>query len=69
MKIIWKKIERLQLSQEKADDLANLLNHLLIKERFEKIQSNPPHPIIWIDVDGSGSYPLNFTKKLKMLEK
>ena len=61
-----KEIERLQLTQEKADDLVNLKKEyskfskdILIEERFEKIQPNPPHPIIGVGVDGSGSYPLN----------
>ena len=71
-----KEIERLQLTQEKADDLVNLKKEyskfskdILIEERFEKIQPNPPHPIIGVGVDGSGSYPLNLTQETNDVRK
>jgi hypothetical protein len=68
-----KEIERLQLTQEKADDLANLKKEyskfskdILIEERFEKIKSTT---IIGVGVDGSGSYPLNFTQETNDVRK
>jgi hypothetical protein len=71
-----KEIERLQLTQEKADDLANLKKEyskfskdILIEERFEKIQPNPPYTIIGVGVDGSGSYPLNITQETNDIRK
>ena len=71
-----KEIERLQLTQEKANDLANLKKEyskfskdILIEERFEKIQPNPPYTIIGVGVDGSGSYPLNITQETNDVRK
>jgi hypothetical protein len=68
-----KEIERLQLTQEKADDLANLKKEyskfskdILIEERFEKIK---PTTIIGVGVDGSGSYPVNFTQETNDVRK
>jgi hypothetical protein len=65
-----KEIERLQLTKQKADDLANLKKEylkfskdILAENRFEIIQPRPPIPIIGVGVDGSGSYPLNATQE------
>jgi hypothetical protein len=62
-----KEIERLQLTQEKADDLANLKKEyskfskdILLEERFEKIK---PTTIIGVGIDGSNSFPLNFSQE------
>jgi hypothetical protein len=67
-------IDRLQLTQEKADDLANLKKEyskfskdILIDERFEKIKN--PYIIIGVGVDGSGSYPLNSTQERNDIRK
>ena len=66
-------IDRLQLTQEKADDLANLKKEyskfskdILIDERFEKIKQ---YTIIGVGVDGSGSYPLNFNQEKNDIRK
>jgi hypothetical protein len=71
---LQKEIDRLQLTQEKADDLANLKKEyskfskdILIDERFEKIKN--PYTIIGVGVDGSCSYPLNFTQEKNDIRK
>jgi hypothetical protein len=71
-----KEIERLQLTQEKADDLVNLKKEyskfskdILLEERFEKINPNKTTPIIGVGVDGSGSYPINFTQETNDIRK
>ena len=65
---LQKEIDRLQLTKEKTDDLVNLKKEyskfskdILIDERFEKIKN--PYTIIGVGIDGSGSYPLNFTQE------
>jgi hypothetical protein len=71
-----KEIERLQLTQEKADDLVNLKKEyskfskdILLEERFEKINPNQTTPIIGVGVDGSGSYPLNSNQETNDIRK
>ena len=68
-----KEIERLQLTQEKADDLVNLKKEysnfskdILFEERFEKIK---PNSIIGVGSDGSGSFPLNYTQETNDVRK
>jgi len=62
-----KEIERLNITQKKVVDLANLKSEyskfskdILIQNRFEKIQ---PKTIIGVGVDGSGYHPLNYTQE------
>jgi len=68
-----KEIERLQLTQEKTDDLANLKKEyskfskdILFEERFEKLK---PFTIIGVGADGSGSYPVNFNQETNDVRK
>jgi hypothetical protein len=68
-----KEIERLQQTQEKADDLSNLKKEyskfskdILFEERFEKLK---PFTIIGVGADGSGTYPLNFTQETNDVRK
>jgi hypothetical protein len=68
-----KEIERLQQTQEKADDLSNLKKEyskfskdILFEERFEKLK---PFTIIGVGADGSGTYPLNFTQETNDIRK
>jgi hypothetical protein len=68
-----KEIERLQLTQEKADDLSNLKKEyskfskdILFEERFEKLK---PYTIIGVGADGSSTYPLNYTQETNDVRK
>lgn len=70
---LLQEIEKLQLTQEKADDLANLKKEylkfskdILFEERFEKLRSNT---IIGVGADGSGRYPLNFSQEVNDIRK
>jgi hypothetical protein len=70
---LLQEIKKLQLTQEKADDLANLKKEylkfskdILFEERFEKLRSNI---IIGVGADGSGRYPLNFSQEVNDIRK
>lgn len=68
-----KEIERLKLTKEKTDDLANLKkeylkfsNNILEQERFD---NNFPTTIIGVGVDGSGNFPLNGAQETNDMRK
>jgi len=68
-----KEIERLKLTKEKTDDLANLKkeylkfsNDILEQERFD---NNFPTTIIGVGVDGSGNFPLNGAQETNDMRK